>query len=61
MIDCLAVAESFVDLSLVQHMMMFFILKRRHSVSLGIDPPLANHNPVIFSVPPGTEKLAKSS
>ena len=30
-----------------------------YSVSLGTDPPLANHNPAIFSVPPGTEKLNK--
>ena len=28
-----------------------------HSVILGTDPHLANHNPAIFSVPPGTEKL----
>ena len=32
-----------------------------HSVSLGTDHPLANHNPAIFSVLPGTEKPIKSS
>ena len=43
-----------------------YIPIRDHSVSLGTDPPLANHNPAIFSVPPtppppqGTEKLNKS-
>ena len=26
-------------------------------VSLGTDPPISNHNPANFSVPPGTEKL----
>ena len=39
----------------------YYIPTRDHSVSLGTDPPLANHNPAIFSVPPqGTEKLNKS-
>ena len=28
-----------------------------HSVSLGSNPPLVNHTPAIFFVPPGTEKL----
>ena len=32
-----------------------------HSASLGTDPSLlANHNPAIFSIPLGTEKLNKS-
>ena len=30
-----------------------------HSVSLGMIPPLANHNPAILSVPPGAEELNK--
>ena len=30
-----------------------------HIVSAWILIPLANHNPAIFSVPPGTEKLSK--
>ena len=33
------------------------LLKVVHSVSLGTDSHLANHNPATFSVPPGTEKL----
>ena len=31
-----------------------------HSVSLGSNPPLVNHTPAIFFVPPGTEKLNES-
>ena len=31
-----------------------------HSVSLGTDPPLANHNPVIFSVPQALKNLKSS-
>ena len=31
-----------------------------HSVSLGIDLPLANHNSAIFSVPSSTKKRNKS-
>ena len=31
-----------------------------HSISLGNDPPLASHNPTIFSLPPGNEKFIKS-
>ena len=31
-----------------------------YSVKLGTDAPLANHNPTIFTVPSGTEKLNKS-
>ena len=35
---------------------IFTYTKNKNSVSLGTDPPLSNHNPVIFSIPPGTEK-----
>ena len=35
------------------------LFKPDHSVSLSTDHPLANDNPRMFSVPPGTEKLNK--
>ena len=36
-------------------------MKRVHSVNLGTDPFLANHNPAISSVLAGTGKVIKST
>ena len=37
------------------------IFETVHSVSLGIDHPLENHNPVTISVPQGTENLPRKT
>ena len=44
---------------LKSHNLVISRMKRVHSVNLGTDPSLANHNPAISSVPPGTGKLIK--
>ena len=42
---------------LKSHNLIISRTKRVHSVNLGTDPSLANHNPAISSVPPATGKI----
>ena len=46
---------------LKSHNLIISRTKKVHSHNLGTNPSLANHNPAISSVTPGTGKLIKST